>query len=439
MSVRCSCGMEVSEWAARCPTCRADVTGLVSDASADEHWPEGPPDDHWPEGPPVEVRRSDGLLRRRGGRGWLLAAGATAAAGVLVAVVAGRGSTPTRPVAADPQVPSTIAGAVPSDSSQFLPLALQESVVVYTDAPQPISVVPGATVTASSAAVASAALPGAQPVSAGTNGAVALGTGVHTGEALYLSSAGGDNPLSVIGIGQADTLVPGTGSLVGIGRTHGDVVTVDVLDITQSRLAVTHPAEAPMILPAGDRPVAVLSDGSVAVRTEQNQLLVIGVHGPGVSLGQLGAVLSVTGRTLAWTSATGCTPVGACPLELTDLSTGRTRAVPPPAGTYGFAVGGAFSPDGSTLLAFAAPPSDPGASLVSLTPVFVEVASAHVDKGLPSVASRAVQGVPVGVAWWVAGGSWAVYSGLVGVVSSANLQGTVVGLGLPASYALALL
>ncbi|MGH9059678.1 MAG: hypothetical protein ACRDZY_09230, partial [Acidimicrobiales bacterium] len=29
MTVRCGCGQMVSEWAARCPACRADVTQLA--------------------------------------------------------------------------------------------------------------------------------------------------------------------------------------------------------------------------------------------------------------------------------------------------------------------------------------------------------------------------------------------------------------------------
>jgi hypothetical protein len=140
---------------------------------------------------------------------------------------------------------------------------------------------------------------------------------------------------------------------------------------------------------------------------------------------------------LAWTAAAGCSPVGACPLRLTDLAAGDTRTVAPPLGAVGYAAGGAFSPDGSTLLAFAVAPSHAGATLATVTPVYVDAGTGVATGVMPGVPTRLVQGVPIGIAWWTPDGSWAVYSGLLGSVqASSAADGRVVDLDLPASFSL---
>ncbi|MCU4185463.1 hypothetical protein K6U06_13905 [Acidiferrimicrobium sp. IK] len=433
--------MIVSEWAARCPSCRADVSQLPllpAPPAVSEPLPDG-----YPTPLPGDGTTSPaGPVPASPSRRWRLAAGVAAGLAAVLVVGLTTSGTGGRTAADATGAPGRngVSPVPPGPATgSVLPESLRSSVVVYTDAPEPISVAPGTPVTTATRTVARGALAGSQPVPAGPHHAVALGTGVRGGWAVLLDAPGAGMQTEVEQIAPADLVFPGAGSSVGIGRIAGDVTTVQVVTVGAAAGSPTFTVGAPRVLPAGARPAAVMADGSLAVRTERNELAVVGPDGLGPSLGQLGAVLGVWGSTVAWTSATDCTANGACPLNLTDAALGATRPVPPPVGTDGFAAGGAFSPDGAMVLVFAVAPSSPGAALLSLTPVLIDTAKARVDRGLPSVETRSVQGVPVGVAWWTADGTWTVYSGLAGSVSAAGLAGRVLDLGLPPSFAFALL
>ena len=97
---------------------------------------------------------------------------------------------------------------------------------------------------------------------------------------------------------------------------------------------------------------------------------------------------------LAWLPA-GCRPPGGCLVKITDTASGAvTTARSPSAG--GFAVGGAFSPDGSRLAVFVNAPSGRSARLALVDPA---------TGGLRFARTHALPlGVDYGWARWIASG-----------------------------------
>lgn len=450
MPVRCACGAKVSEWAAYCPQCRADVRDLPLLAAE-------PPDPAQPAEPaePAEVAQdvtvpwSDvptaDAPAARPAEHPARAAGrspspATRTAAVLAAlVVVGSGVvalTRHHGGAAHAVVPPTSAATAgrPKRAIGSAPLTDFANLVAYFDAPEPLLVSNVEPVDASLAAVAGAALPGSQPVPAGTGGAAAIGTGVLAGHAVYAGQ-----PSNIVDLGPAGGVVPGTGNLLGLTSGSAGPAVLDVLAVIHTAATLQFVSQARLTLPAGDAPVAVLTAGVIAVRDEHNHLVIVRDGQPGASLGELGAVVGESATRLAWTGADGCSAEGACPLHVTDWATQRTTTVAPPPGSVGYAVGGGFSPDGATLAAFAAPASQPGASLARLQPVSISLPGGVPVPAGSQVLTRLVQGVPVGVAWWSSDGNWLVYSGLLGDVRATGQGGRDIDMGLPASYAFAVL
>lgn len=442
MPVRCACGADVSEWAAHCPQCRSDVRGLPL-LAADPADPGEPPVANaagtvvaW-EVPAAEPAPHAGDPARRGRS--VGPAGRTAAAlaamlvvgSGVVALTRHQGAGSAR--AAIPPV-----GGAPSSGQRrvigLAPLTGFANLVAYFDAPEPLLVSNAEPVDASLAAVAGAALPGSQPVPAGTGGAAAIGTGVRAGHAVYAGQ-----PSNIVDLGPADGVVPGTGNLLGLTTGSGGPAVLDVLAVIHTAATLQFVSQARLTLPAGDAPVAVLGPSVIAVRDEHNHLVIVRDGRPGASLGDLGAVVGESATRLAWTAADGCSAEGACPLHVTDWGTQRTTTISPPPGSVGYATGGGFSPDGATLAAFAAPAGQPGASLARLQPVTVSLPGGAAVPAGSQVLTRLVQGVPVGVAWWSADGNWLVYSGLLGDVRATGQGGKDIDMGLPASYAFAVL
>ena len=120
--------------------------------------------------------------------------------------------------------------------------------------------------------------------------------------------------------------------------------------VREVALEPSRPVMAEGTLPLGRRPVAGVSGG-----------LLVHVVGPVGGLAVWDPRTGRLGRRLTLTSSVPLTVVAArgsavawvegSALHLGDLSSGRDRLVPPPAGTDGFASPGAFSPDGRTLAA----------------------------------------------------------------------------------------
>jgi hypothetical protein len=67
--------------------------------------------------------------------------------------------------------------------------------------------------------------------------------------------------------------------------------------------------------------------------------------------GRAAFIFGTSNSEVAWTSASGCSAEGECPLFLTD-GTGHNNTVVPPPGHLGFLAGGALSPDGRLLASF---------------------------------------------------------------------------------------
>lgn len=102
----------------------------------------------------------------------------------------------------------------------------------------------------------------------------------------------------------------------------------------------------------------------------------------------------------------GCHNTG-CTIALADFDHGQTTVVQSPTGESGFYAGGAFSPDGTTLAAFAATTagtSNPGAEL-ALIDVTHGTARLIDDSYVPV-------GEPYGFATWSPGGNWLYFGGL---------------------------
>jgi len=107
------------------------------------------------------------------------------------------------------------------------------------------------------------------------------------------------------------------------------------------------PAARPT-LPLGRRPVAGVPGGLLVDAAGDGAGLAVwdprtGRLGRRLAAGAPLSGVAARGRAVAW--------VEGAVLHLGDLATGRDRVVAPPPGTDGFAVPGAFSPDGRTLAA----------------------------------------------------------------------------------------
>jgi hypothetical protein len=107
-----------------------------------------------------------------------------------------------------------------------------------------------------------------------------------------------------------------------------------------------------------------------------------------------------------------------CPLHVFDVAHHRDLIVKPPVGYEGWGGGGAFSPSGRTLAAFAW--ASPGALMQQLELVLVDVATARATP----VTSVTVNSGRAG-AGWSPDGSWLLFggTGLMGAVAIRSAQG----------------
>jgi hypothetical protein len=120
-----------------------------------------------------------------------------------------------------------------------------------------------------------------------------------------------------------------------------------VREVAVHRPATNAPAVARGVLPLGRRPVAGVHGGLLVDLAGRGGGLAVWNPRTGKASLRLRAaapaVVAASGGTVAW--------VEGATLHLGDLASGRSRVVPPPAGSEGFAPAGAFSPDGRVLAA----------------------------------------------------------------------------------------
>lgn len=151
-------------------------------------------------------------------------------------------------------------------------------------------------------------------------------------------------------------------------------------------------------------------------------------------LGLPGDVLGVHGPLVAWVSHPSGDCLNACALHLTDLASGGDEVVDPPAGLV-WIRGGAISPDGTRLAAFATPPHHHDAPAERARLVVVDIAT----KGAIVVTGSDVPlGDPEVAARWSATSGWLFYSGL-GASVRAWFPGaaSTIALPVPGTYAFA--
>ena len=116
-----------------------------------------------------------------------------------------------------------------------------------------------------------------------------------------------------------------------------------------------------------------------------------------------------THSLIAWLPTFG--PCDGRCVAVSDSATGATRQIAGPPGHFGFMGGGGFSPDGSTLAAFASNvalsgvPSNPSADLAIID-------LAHRDQVRVIEQSRVQIGEPHGSAAWTPDGKWLFFGGL---------------------------
>jgi len=190
----------------------------------------------------------------------------------------------------------------------------------------------------------------------------------------------------------------------------------------------------PVALPAGTAPVAAVAPDQLVLQRRDRTLLLYDTASGLVAdgLGRPGDVVDAHGRLVAWLAGGDGVCFGSCTLHLSDLGERVERVVAPPPGLAWYG-GGALSPDGRTLAAFAGPAGRTRDRTARLVLVDVATAGAVVVPG-----SDVPVGEPVGAAAWSATSGWVLFSGLGGGMR-AHLPGagSAPWTGLPPSYAFA--
>jgi hypothetical protein len=205
-------------------------------------------------------------------------------------------------------------------------------------------------------------------------------------------------------------------------------------------------AKAPAVaLPPTAVPIVAVADGLLV----ENEDAVVRLFDPqtqstSAGLGVGDDIFDVRGSTLVWRALRSACPDYRCPLSVSELTRTDngivpfTRAIDVPAGTKGWARGGAISPDGKSIAAFVdvspfveADRSGPGAALV-----IVDVATGAVSDPIPG--SVVAVGEPTVTARWSPTSDWLFFSGIEDSMH-AYKRGTsaAVPLAIPASYAFA--
>jgi hypothetical protein len=412
MMLRCSqCGADASDWAARCPRCRASLEGAPA---AEQPAPAIEP------APAPAMKPAPGLdpaVQRRRVQPKLVAAGLL---GVVIvgAVVGGRAlrAGQGKPHAGHP------GATAPPAVLELHPAGLDKYTLVYAGADR-VLVRPYA-----------GSAHGVRGLPAGTPGPLlAVGPSlvvVVSGTVYSVTSAVSGEAARV---GPGDAFFPSVwpdffGYVQGANAPFPGSVTVSLF-----QLGAREPFLASR-LPAGYRPEAHLG-GAFLVSGPQNasqsQLRLWAPEpSPGGrflrTFGRVHAVVGTSGTTVAWLAQDGCDDAGECPMYITDTSTGVGQAVAPPPGHHGFEGGGAFSPDGRHIAAFVA-----GASAgAALAIVDVGAATASLV-----TASDIEVGEPRGYATWTPDGAYVLFCGISGTLHAWNVTGGVpVDTHAPASY-----
>lgn len=388
MPVRCpGCDATVSEWAARCPSCHTDVIGTpVVRESAGNRAPSGP-NEHKGVAAPGKPRR--------GQRGLAIIASA-----LLVAGVATVGVVRYAPITKASPPGGRLAGVA------GLPPDLAATPVVYVADGQLATTTLGGTRSGQIGVIAGQAQPANRSEPEGRS-VVFLATGATGEQAEEIGPSG-----TITSLGRATGVLPGPPGQVGLVLEDDDVAAGP--PPYTLRVAGGPPrSRPPLAIPAGTSPVAILSAGRVALRSDQTGDLLIWSppRAPTTDLGPSAGIVGVSNTMLAWLSSRGCATATACPLHLFDLASGTDHLAQPVPGGRGFAPGGAFSPDGTRLLAFVVP-SGVGSGPAQLQTVIVDPVTGQSTPIARPTPTLLVPGLPAGNAWWTPDGSWLVFGGV---------------------------
>ena len=405
--VRCpGCGAAVSEWAARCPECDADVRAAPLLEVRAEHAPAS-------------------RLRR-------VPPASVAVAVVLLAVAAAvvRQGGDAAPPAGDPAgtTTGTAAPTTTAPGSARTGAGPRRGQVAFVEPPRTFRIVDLRT----GRSVASEL-----PVEAYPEHPFALGASFVFTSAGRARLAGAVDPgpgsrLVVRTLGAADSVLPADqpGAVWLVRGQPPSAVEVELVNGSGDRLA------PPVELPPGTAPVLAAGPDRLVLQRIDGTLLLYDARARRITdgLGRAGDVLDAHGPVVAWVAAAygRCEGATACELHLTDVDSGGDRVVAAPPGSE-WVRGGAFSPDGSKLAAFAAAGGAAESGAARL--VMIDVATVGT---LEIPGSEAPVGEPVVAAAWSRTSGWLLYSGLGG-----SLRGHFPGspsaqaLDLPSSYTFA--
>ena len=161
--------------------------------------------------------------------------------------------------------------------------------------------------------------------------------------------------------------------------------------------------------PAGYEPIAQVEGGLLVQQSPEGPIRMWKTSADGsgeftTTIAPHGRVADARGDLLAWIDDGACGVV-ACPLHVTRISTQVDRLVEAPPGSEGFLFGGAFSPDGGYLAAYAAFPPETD----------VQQRLAVIDLG--SMTSTVAGPVPASqsqAAVWTPDGAWVFFCGFPG-------------------------
>ena len=198
---------------------------------------------------------------------------------------------------------------------------------------------------------------------------------------------------------------------------------------------------APRQVPAGMRPVASLAGGLLLVAARPDVMAPAEMWDPFADRvvfrfpAAFGDVIDTHLNVVVWRSGGPgvCTGGVQCPLHITDVGSGQDQLIPAPPGSSGYMGGGALSPDGSYLAAFAAVPDEDSRA----RPVIIRLGP---QPDVQAVAAVVAVGEPFGAAVWDPVTQVVFVSGLSGSILACrpdNPLPTV--LPVPASYAFTVL
>ncbi len=387
--LRCrQCGAEASDWAAHCPRCQADLKGataipepeavkpsVVQDAPVEFGTAEAQPHDA-----EILLAPPANHLNRR-----VVIAGTTAALVLLATFGATLLLRHHRPAA-------RVTGSV------VAPAPLRGYTLVYDDG-RGIHVVP---LNGGAPFAQSDRLPTGTPLATGRSFVFVSGS-----EAYSITEPFRLPPLP---IGPGDALIPAsTPGNVGLVQHQGRVAGWEMVS---AKGADTGGSFATLL--AGYEPIAQVDGGLLVQQNTEGPIRIWKTAPDGT--GHFTSTLPAHGRVadarddlLAWIDDGAC-GVNACPLHVTSITTGVDRIVQAPPGSDGFLFGGgAFSPDGRHLAAYAGFPPETN------LPQQVAV----IDLGsMTSTLAGPVQASQSQAAVWTSDGAWVFFCGFPGPLSA---------------------